>query len=185
MVWTAPITFYDDDPLTAAQLNTFLKDNLNATAPGVAAQPRQLVVASGKNQIATRQFVKANKNNAVSISAAYPADPDEEDDFGPTITFEHGGGFILLFACTLRRLSGTGYVNYSPVITDGPGELPTYYKIAVRTVSTTNVNTSSVVIVQGADAGLTTVTMKYGGSPGSGAAADCRYANRRLTAIPL
>jgi hypothetical protein len=185
MAWTSPITFYDGDPLTAAQLNTSLTDNLNATATGVASYARQLVVSSGKNQITTRQWVKANKINAVSISAAFPADPDNEDDFGPEVTFEHGGGFILLYDCTFRRLSGTGYVNYAPVITAGPGELPAYYNIGVRTVRTDNLRTGGSVIVQGYDAGTTTVTMKYGGSPGTGAAADCRYADRRLTAIPL
>lgn len=185
MAWTAPITFYDGDPLTAAQLNTFLMENLNASAPGVASAARQLLVSYGKNQITARQWAKTYKSGAVTISSPFPADPDEDSDLGPTVTFEHGGGFRLLYDCTIRRSAGTGYANYSPVIVDGPGELPSHYEIAVRSGSSNITRTGSSCIVQGADPGVTTVTMKYGNSPASGAEATCVYDNRRLTVIPL
>lgn len=185
MAWTAPITFYDGDPLTAAQLNTFVADNLNATAPGIAVTPHQFIVSSGKNSLAARQWVRYVDQTFFPIEAEWPADPDEEAEQGPTVTFPHGGSFLLLYSCFLRVETGTGAANYCPVITDGPGEINDVYEYGVRNSSTSWIKSGSHALIQGVEPGVTTVTMKYGSTPGSGAPATTRYSNRKLTAIPL
>ncbi len=49
MAWTAPITFTSGSVLTAAQLNTYLRDNLNETAPAKFTAAGQLFVSTAAN----------------------------------------------------------------------------------------------------------------------------------------
>jgi hypothetical protein len=187
MAWTVPITFYDGDPLTAAQWNTFVRDNLNATAPGIATSPGNMIVTSGRNRIAERQWARSIISEGVLSSGEWPGDPDDDANPGPTLTFEHGGSFLMLYDVRIRRESGTGAVNYAPVIESGPGELPNVYNMAVRTTTSNYIRTGSHILVTGADAGITTVTMKYGATPASGGTSDSvgSYAQRRLTILPF
>ncbi len=54
MAWTAPKTFVTDAILTAAELNTHLRDNLNETCPRTAAAAGDLVYADGANSMGSR-----------------------------------------------------------------------------------------------------------------------------------
>lgn len=182
MAWTAPITFYDGDPLTAAQLNTFIRDNLNATAPGIAAVGGRLIVSRGRNVVNDAQWAYAYAGPTITLSSEWPAEAEEEDDQGPSVRFEHGGTYLLLYDCRMRRISGSGSMNYAPEITSGPGELPNVYNMAARTAKSTYIRTGSHTLVTGVEPGVTTVTMKYGVT---GAASSGDFAQRRLTAVPL
>lgn len=185
MVWIAPITFYDGDPLTSAQLNNFLRDNLNACAPGIATEAGRFIVSGGKNVVVERQWARAYSPDVVTIEGEWPVDPDVESDMGPTITFEHGGTFLLLYDCRIRKISGTGHVNYAPEIVEGPGTLPNVYNMAVRSqITSAYIRTGAHELVTGVEPGITTVTMKYGSTPGTGAQATGDYAQRRLSVIP-
>lgn len=54
MAWTSPITFATGEILTASQLNTYLRDNLNETAPAKATTNGSIFVGTGANSIAER-----------------------------------------------------------------------------------------------------------------------------------
>jgi hypothetical protein len=54
MAWTSPATFSDGSVLTAAQLNTNLRDNLNETAVAKATAAGQVFVSTASNALAAR-----------------------------------------------------------------------------------------------------------------------------------
>lgn len=187
MAWTVPITFVDGDPLTAAQLNTFLRDNLNATAPGIATTPGRLIVTAGKYQLAERQWVQATKRGVVTCDSPWPSDPAEEGDPGPSVTFQHGGQFLALYDARIRPLGGVGVLNYAPVIEGDTDNTPSVYRTAVRSNRTSiYYRTGGFYWFTGLEPGVTTVTMKYGNTPGADAATEHGdFAERRLTVIPF
>jgi len=186
MTWIAPVLLYDGDALSIAQLNNMVSENLNACGPGVATIKGRLVVATGKNQVGEAQWARAYDATPITTSGEWPSDPEEDGDPGPTVTFSHHGSFLLLYDVMLRKTSGTGHINYAPEITSGPGVLPDVYNMAVRRQQTGQyIRTGAHVFVTGVEAGTTVVTMKYGNTPGSGAAAVGEYLRRRLTAVPL
>lgn len=187
MAWTVPITYYDGDPFTAAQWNTFVRDNLNATAPGVATTAGRLIVTSGKHQLAERQWVRDYIGKTVTCNSAWPADPNEEDSPGPAVTFEHGGQFLALYDCQIRPQGGFGLLNYSPVIEGDSENTPEAYEAGVRANLTTYyMRTGSYHWFTGVSPGITTVTMKYGNTPGPDGSTEWGdFSRRRLTVIPF
>jgi hypothetical protein len=54
LAWTTPITATANTPLTAAQWNATVRDNLNLTAPALATTAGSLFVGTGANAIAER-----------------------------------------------------------------------------------------------------------------------------------
>lgn len=54
MAWTAPMTFAPNSVLTAAQMNTHVRDNLLELAPAKASQTGSLFMGDGPNRIAQR-----------------------------------------------------------------------------------------------------------------------------------
>ena len=57
MAWTAPFTAIPNAALTAAQWNTYVRDNLNETAPAKATTAARIFVATGVNAIAERAIL--------------------------------------------------------------------------------------------------------------------------------
>jgi hypothetical protein len=54
MAWTTPMTFVDGVPLTASQLNIYLRDNMNQTEVAKATTRGGLFISSGVNSIVER-----------------------------------------------------------------------------------------------------------------------------------
>ena len=54
MAWTTPMTAVANAAFTAAQFNTYVRDNLNETAPAKATTAGSIFVATGANSIAER-----------------------------------------------------------------------------------------------------------------------------------
>ncbi len=59
MAWTAPMTAIAGSVFTAAQFNTFIRDNLAETAPAKATNPGAYFTTSDTNQISERAFLDA------------------------------------------------------------------------------------------------------------------------------
>lgn len=185
MSWTAPIRFVDGDPITAAQINTLFRDNLNSTAPGIATRQGRLIVTAGKHQLAERQPVKSYRDGNVSTEAEWPVDPDNEDDLGPSVTFEHGGSFLAIYTTGIRRSAGTGgFADYGPVV-EGTSrdDGPSVFECAVRSADNGYRRLGGHYLFEGIEPGLTTVTMKYGVSSSTGARGT--YEQRDLLVIPF
>ncbi len=56
MAWIAPMTAIAGGTVTAADFNTYVRDNLNATEAALAANPGGFFVATGLHAIAERVF---------------------------------------------------------------------------------------------------------------------------------
>lgn len=54
MAWNVPISWVDGTTVTGAQLNLYLRDNMNETAPAKATVSGRLIVTTGANTIAER-----------------------------------------------------------------------------------------------------------------------------------
>lgn len=182
MTWIATQRFIDGDPLTAAQLNTFVMDNLDASCAGIARNKGRYIVTSGYRQLAERQWVRAYASGTVTATNDWPSDPDEEDDLGPSVTFEHGGSFLCYYSCRIQRVTTDGFMNYAPVPDPTPEGL-SVYSYAVRSTKSTYERMGSHMLFTGLEPGMNTVTMKYGRNSGNGATGN--YAQRRLSVLPL
>ena len=75
MAWTAPATFSDGSVLTAAQLNTNLRDNLNETATAKFTSGGQYFVATAANagaaRIATNGFYATGSGTDSTNSTSF------------------------------------------------------------------------------------------------------------------
>ncbi len=87
MAWSSPITFVTGETLTAAQLNTYVRDNLNETAPAKATTPGGIFVATGANAIAQRVPAGATVSSAQTTSSNSFVDLAT---VGPSVTLTTG-----------------------------------------------------------------------------------------------
>ncbi len=72
MTWTALPTFVAGQPLTAAQMNTYVRDNLNATSAGVVTTAGDLTYATGANALARLAIGTANQTLRTNAGATAP-----------------------------------------------------------------------------------------------------------------
>jgi hypothetical protein len=70
MAWNVPISWVDGIPVTAAQLNAQLRDNLNETAPAKATVSGRHIVTTGANTIMEREIRQAYDANAGTRTSA-------------------------------------------------------------------------------------------------------------------
>jgi hypothetical protein len=68
MAWTTPKTFVANDPLTASELNTHLRDNMLATAAAVVTTQGDIVYASGNHALA--RLAVGTKGKVLQVNAA-------------------------------------------------------------------------------------------------------------------
>lgn len=96
MSWTAPMTFVANQVLTAAQLNTHLRDNVLETEVAKAVTIGGYFVATGKNRIAER-LVLINRVNTTqgTTSTSYT----DLETGGPTLTVNTGSRCFVITSC--------------------------------------------------------------------------------------
>lgn len=179
MPWTEPVTFYDGDPLTAAQLNTFVVENLLETAPGKATTASRLLTTSNVSQINEQQWARDYKSSEIIVDSKFPSvEEDEGEPLGPSVTVQHGGQMLIMYDCRIMVTAGGGNAMYVPVIN---GDMPEDSNDAVRSGREGNQRSGCWMLWEG-DPGLATVTMAYGTSNSSTTGA---YAQRRLSVLPF
>lgn len=96
MAWTVPMTFTDGHPLTAAQMNTHLRDNLLACSVAQATQVPAYFVSNGRNSIVQRV------PKAARISTTETTDSLDYVDLstvGPSVTVTTGTCALVFLAC--------------------------------------------------------------------------------------
>ena len=98
MAWTAPMTAVAGSVFTAAQFNTFVRDNLNETAPALASAASQLFVSTGVNSIAARTPTEASVATAQSNSTGTYVDLAT---VGPAVTVTTGPAAIIFTAADM------------------------------------------------------------------------------------
>ena len=110
MAWTAPMTFVANTVLTAAQMNTHLRDNLMETAPARATLPGSYFASAGLNQIVERQgFRQTFTDSCTSTSTSY-GDP-ETGTVGPSVTVTTGVHALVIFGAEMLRTTDASNTN--------------------------------------------------------------------------
>lgn len=83
MAWTAPMTFVDGTPLTASQLNIYLRDNMNETEAAKATSKGGLMISTALNRIEERSGGSHIINTGEETTSTSYTDLET---VGPTVT---------------------------------------------------------------------------------------------------
>ncbi len=181
MAWTAPLTWAAQN-LTAALLNTHLRDNLNETAPGIATAGGRFIVTDGANSIVERLPAQTTVNSSESTtSETYTALATA----GPAVTVTTGTTALVYASAQLWNASTNG-VAFMGVAVSGASTVAS----ADTTALAIDYTTSDVVapsmtrtfLFTGLTAGSNTFTCEYRTNAAAGAA---NFKNRNLIVIPL
>lgn len=108
MTWTAPMTAVAGSVFTAAQFNTFIRDNLGETAPAKATTPGSFFVTSATNQIVER--VPNIATAAGSDTTTGTSYTDLDGGPGPSLTITTGVNALVVISTSLQN-TGTGSVR--------------------------------------------------------------------------
>lgn len=109
MAWTAPQTWVANAVLTAAQLNTHLRDNLLETMPAKALTEGSIFVTAGANSIVERQIVTDRITTSQSTSSTSYTNLAT---VGPSVSVTTGTGAIVFHSCQVQN-SSTGFSTMS------------------------------------------------------------------------
>lgn len=164
---------------TAAQFNTFVRDNLNETAPAKATTSGSYFVGVGPNEIAERTSTTGIVEDSESTtSTSYTS----LATVGPAVTVESGEFALVINTADITNdtagQSGrmTWEVSGASTIT-----AQDFRALRVTRPSTTgagNVRASVVTAIGGLTPGMNTFTSVYRASAGT-----ATFANRRLTVL--
>src|SRR5215467_16116505 len=94
MAWTAPMTAVSGAVYTAAQFNTFVRDNLLECAPAKAATTSGYFVTTATNQIGERRAIQTITSASDTCSATTYSDCD--DGPGPTLDIFTGASALVV-----------------------------------------------------------------------------------------
>lgn len=183
MVWSAPMTAVANSVFTAAQFNTFVRDNLNETAPAKATTAGGYFVADGTNSIVERETSGATDLDSGTTTSTSFTDLDGPALVGPSLTITTGSQALVYYHCQCSN-SGAGSARAAVDVT-GASTIPTAdnRSILVGGTAGTTVGAATTVLYTSGLAltpGSNTFTMKYRVSSGTGT-----FDDRRLIVFPL
>lgn len=177
MAWTAPMTAVFNNVLTAAQWNTYVRDNFNETMPGKATTAGRHFVSTDKNAIAERAITSAEVTTAQTTTSTSYANLTTT---GPAVTVTTGTKAALFYGCRLENSTAGAQ---------------TWFSVAVSGATTTAANDEWGGLMDGITAanqwdfsmfkmfdnltaGSNTFTMQYRVTTGTGT-----FANRQIAVI--
>lgn len=182
MAWTTPMTAVANTAFTAAQFNTYVRDNLVETAPGKATAGfanGSIPVKSGTNQISMRTPVQAQVLTQQSSSNTSYGDLST---FGPSVTCTTGAYALVIWHASLLN-SGTNS-SFVSVALSGATTFAAADDRALRHRDGTGTNGEEMMschfLFTTLNAGSNTFTLKYRTIGGT-----ATYQDRRITVIPL
>ncbi len=100
MAWSAPFTAVSGNVLTAAQLNTNLRDNLNELMPAKATTDGYHFVSTGTNAIAERAIAGSEVTTYQSSASTTYVDLGT---LGPQVTVTTGARALVFFSVNSRH----------------------------------------------------------------------------------
>lgn len=179
MTWTSPMTFTANTVLTAAQLNTHLRDNLLETAPSKATTATGYFCATGANSIAERIMKSAQVLTAeTTASTAYV----DLATLGPAVTCDTSLTALVFVTVGLRQsAAATGIVYADYEVTGATSRSPSDGTSAYFSPPSGNPHCRTTAVhMADLTSGSNTFTMKYRCDSGTG-----DFRNRRITVMPL
>jgi hypothetical protein len=180
MAWTAPMTFVAGTALTAAQLNTYLRDNLMETAAAKATQSSSIFVGNGPNQIVERAIQQTYITTSETTTSTSYADLAT---VGPVITTTTGTSAMVFISSRMSNAAAgapscTYMVSGASTIAAAASQ---GMVLAVDGIAAgQSVNYTKVHFINSLTPGSNTFTMQYASS-----ASTSTFSYRQLCVIPL
>lgn len=181
MAWTAPMTAVANSVFTAAQFNTFVRDNLNETAPAKVTAAGQILVSTGPNAIAARTPTTASVVTAESTSTV--ASYGDLTTVGPTVTVTTGTKALLFWRAQIEN-SAVGCFGEMSFAVSGATTIAAPASNELRLVSpasSARQNACQYALLTTLTPGSNTFTAKYT-TPTGGTAT---FTGRELTVVPF
>jgi len=112
MTWSAPITFADNTPLYAAQMNTYLRDNLMETMVAKATTEGAWFMTDGPNRVVERipTVGRLSTSGDTTSSTSYA---DLDNSSGPSITVDTGSQALVIMSLHCKNDGGGGAASGS------------------------------------------------------------------------
>lgn len=180
MAWTAPITFAAGSTLTAAQLNTYLRDNMLEQGPAIVTATGQYLLSDGANSLAA--YVPAQSTATADVSTTSSTYVTLGSST-PSVTLTTGTRAIVTIAAGMSQNTDNlaCYASYaiSGATTTAASDS---WSIHVDGVTGGNFCRFSIMERPALTAGSNTFTMRYNAG-GSGGTATFR--DRQIAVIPF
>jgi len=179
MAWTAPMTAVAGNAFTAAQFNTYIRDNLLETAPAKATTQGGYFVSTGANAITERIAQSAHIATTETTTSTSYADLAT---VGPSVTVNAGTACLVSIYASLQN-STSGAVAKMSYAVSGASTIAASDVTAISlTTAAANqaIRTGMTFLQTPLTSGSKTFTAKYAVSAGTGS-----FVNRRITVLPL
>lgn len=152
---------------TAAQFNTFVRDNLNETAPAKATQPSRLIVTDGANSIAERDLVEDSITTAETTASTTFADLATP---GPSVTVTTGSKALVIITAMMSNSTVNGINIATFEVSGATTSAANIVRAVENTSSTANavLRASATTLFSSLTPGSNTFTMKYQVNAGTG-----------------
>lgn len=181
MAWTAPMTAIAGSVFTAAQFNTFIRDNLAETAPAKATTPGAHFAVSDTNQITER--IPAEAFNATSDTTTATSFGALAGSSGPSVSVATGVAALVSVTADLVCDTNAQSARATFEVT-GASTVAAADTRAIRNIReslTNNALFSGVFLMTGLTPGTNVFNMVYRTS----GASTSTFANRRITVVPF
>lgn len=178
MAWTAPMTAVSGSVYTAAQFNTFVRDNLNETAPAKATTAGGYFVTTSLNEITER--VGARQTVVTSETTTSTSYTDLAT-VGPTVTVTTGPLALVLWGAQMTNNTANASSRTSVEVSGASTSAADDVRgLAFDPVSAGGVfQASHAVFYDDLTPGSNTFTLKYRVGAGTGT-----FSRRRLIVLP-
>lgn len=182
MGWTTPKTFASGDGLTAEDLNVYLRDNFNETAPAKANEAGGFFVVADLNKIQERRIHQQfNLHTGTTTSTSY-TNLTGTYGTGPAVTVDTGTTALVIVCAHLWNSSAGGTTLMGHEVT-GDSSLAAGDSAALIFEPATTTQTyagSYWFLREDLTPGTNTFTAKYRVVAGTGS-----FIRRRILVIPL
>ncbi len=179
MAWTAPRTWVTGETVTAALLNTHVRDNFNVTATGIAASANEFLVSTGANVLAFRAAALASVGPSQTTTGTSYGDLAT---VGPAVTLTTGSRVIVYVTAALSNdtTGSRSKVGYVISGASSLGATDTRALLYDSSVADDFLRCTMVDARTDLTPGSNTFTLKYRVSANTGA-----FGDRQLLVFPL
>lgn len=180
MTWTAPLTWVGNQVLTAAQMNTQLRDNLKELSPHKATKMSSFFVGTGANALVERHCKSARSAlSSNTTSTSYT----NLGDVGPSVTVDHDLHCIVIIAAKTANtvVDEACVMSWATTGSNVIAASDSWSLMHEGMFSNNDMSGCSIYRTNNLNVGTTTFTAKYRTSTGGNAFFDSRF----ICVLPL
>lgn len=183
MAWSVPFTAVNGSVFTAAQYNTFVRDNMAETEVSKAQNVSGYFVTTNTHRITERKAQEATAAIGSAVTTDVQTDStsfgDLQNSPGPSMDIFTGESVIVLMSC--NSLSSAGIGSWMSFEISGASSLSADNTRALQPQNTGGQHIGALFYIDGLTEGINTFTAKYRVST-SGTAS---FTDRRMAVVPF